>query len=122
MRIALRIEVQYREHLPDQNGPMGSESVDDLPHRGAGICALRGSCGPATRFGEDLPCPDDGDASEVSAKPYFFLPPDIASLMLSSPPFSRPFVVHPTTTSTPSVARSTKLKPSPTDFNKPHLS
>lgn len=39
---------------------------EDGPRMGKGICAMRGSCGPATTFGADLPCPDNGDAEPVS--------------------------------------------------------
>lgn len=38
----------------------------DPPRRGQGVCAMRGNCGSVSRFGAQLPCPDDGDASEVS--------------------------------------------------------
>ncbi len=33
---------------------------------GPGICALRGSCGLSIYYGLDVPCPDDGEANEVS--------------------------------------------------------
>ena len=36
------------------------------PRRGEGICAMRGNCGRVTMFGQDLPCVDDRDATEVS--------------------------------------------------------
>ncbi|TYJ52960.1 hypothetical protein B9479_006429 [Cryptococcus floricola] len=36
------------------------------PSRGPGICAMRGSCGRASIFGAELPCPDDADATETS--------------------------------------------------------
>ena len=39
---------------------------DDPPRRGEAICAMRGSCGRATMFGEELPCPDHDNATEVS--------------------------------------------------------
>ena len=37
------------------------------PRRGKGICAMRGNCGKKGMFGQQLPCPDDGDAEAVSA-------------------------------------------------------
>ncbi|KAK4687526.1 hypothetical protein P7C73_g2603, partial [Tremellales sp. Uapishka_1] len=41
---------------------MTSQALEH-PRRGEGICAMRGSCGRASLFGADLPCPDDGDAT-----------------------------------------------------------
>jgi len=35
------------------------------PGSGPGICAMRGSCGRASMFGADLPCPDNGPADNV---------------------------------------------------------
>ncbi|ORY34800.1 patched family-domain-containing protein [Naematelia encephala] len=45
---------------------MSLEIRDDPPRRGPGVCAMRGSCGRASMFGAELPCPDDGDASELN--------------------------------------------------------
>ncbi|WWC92719.1 uncharacterized protein L201_007678 [Kwoniella dendrophila CBS 6074] len=42
--------------------------IDDPPRRGKGICAMRGSCGRTSMFGADLPCPDDGNATEPEEK------------------------------------------------------
>jgi hypothetical protein len=46
--------------------PLAMRAADDPPRRGPGVCAMRGSCGRASMFGAELPCPDDGDATEVS--------------------------------------------------------
>ena len=43
-----------------------STDPDPPPRSGPGICAIRGSCGRASAFGAELPCPDDGDADEAS--------------------------------------------------------
>ena len=40
--------------------------IGDQPRRGEGMCAMRGNCGKATMFGQDLPCVDDGEATEVT--------------------------------------------------------
>ncbi|WVO13857.1 hypothetical protein L204_101480 [Cryptococcus depauperatus] len=37
----------------------------DAPRRGKGICTMRGSCGRASMFGAELPCPDDGKADSA---------------------------------------------------------
>ncbi|WRT69611.1 uncharacterized protein IL334_006600 [Kwoniella shivajii] len=42
--------------------------LDDPPRRGKGVCAMRGSCGRTSMFGAELPCPDDGHASEPEQK------------------------------------------------------
>lgn len=42
------------------------DNKDDPPRRGKGICAMRGNCGKKGMFGQQLPCPDDGDAEAVS--------------------------------------------------------
>ncbi|OCF62140.1 niemann-Pick C1 protein [Kwoniella mangroviensis CBS 10435] len=42
--------------------------MDDPPRRGKGVCAMRGSCGRTSIFGADLPCPDDGNATEPGEK------------------------------------------------------
>ncbi|ORX37840.1 vacuolar membrane protein [Kockovaella imperatae] len=49
--------------------------AEDPPRRGQGICAIRGSCGKTSILGAELPCPDDGDATEVDH--------DLADLMRS---------------------------------------
>ena len=47
---------------------MDMRPYQESRRRGPGICAIRGNCGPVSRFGQDLPCPDDGDATEVSGR------------------------------------------------------
>ena len=32
---------------------------------------MRGNCGKASMFGQDLPCVDDGNATEVSPSPLY---------------------------------------------------
>ncbi|BEJ13785.1 hypothetical protein CspHIS471_0309590 [Cutaneotrichosporon sp. HIS471] len=43
------------------------------PPRGPGICAMRGSCGRASMFGAELPCPDSGSATEMGDKVHDLL-------------------------------------------------
>lgn len=46
--------------------PSGSMSNSTVTRHGPGICAMRGGCGKKSIFDPELPCPDDGDANEVS--------------------------------------------------------
>ena len=39
--------------------------------KGPRMCAMRGNCGKASMFGQDLPCVDDGNATEVSPNPLY---------------------------------------------------
>lgn len=44
----------------------GSTTDPEPTRRGPGICAIRGSCGKKGIFGQPLPCPDDGDATDTT--------------------------------------------------------
>jgi len=43
-----------------------SAPMNSTTRHGPGICAMRGGCGKKSIFTPELPCPDDGDAGEVS--------------------------------------------------------
>jgi hypothetical protein len=49
---------------PSLTRPIMNSIYDDRPRKGK--CAMRGSCGKTSMFGADLPCPDSGNADEVS--------------------------------------------------------